>query len=82
VNASVLQGGGDVPGAMQRLHQVRTDSRVQWIERRSAPPPLRFGWMVRTRRRARGERLQRIRVLPTQPVAFLVRPMLELERLR
>ena len=64
MDPSVLQDRGDIPGTMQRLHQSGTDSRVQRIERRSPAPPLRFGWIVGTRRGAFREYFQRPRVLP------------------
>ena len=78
VHARVTQRDGAVAGALEHLHQLEHDPRVERVERGQALEILRRGDMVATPVGHGGDRAKRLCVSAGEPAALLLHPAVEL----
>ena len=78
VDARVTQCNGAVPGALERLHQLEHDARIERVERGQTLEILRGGDMVTTLVGRGGDRAKCLGVSAGESAALLLRPAVEL----
>src|SRR5690349_25113249 len=73
-----MQRNGAVAGALEHVHQLEYDARIERIERGQALEVVRRGGMVAPPVGHRGDRAKRLGVSPSEPAALLLHPAVEL----